>query len=191
MIDEAFTWGDDRPPQTPWNKTIIYETHVKGFTKLHPEVPEKLRGTYAGLGSEAAIRYLTNLGITAVELLPVHEHVDDRHLVDRGLVNYWGYNTLGFFAPEPQYASTDSAPRRGPRVQDDGPQSARRRHRGDPRRGLQPHGRRQPAGADALASAASTTPPTTALSEDDPRYYMDFTGCGNTFNMQQSRACCS
>ncbi len=73
--------------------------HVKGFTKLHPEVPEKLRGTYAGLSSDAAIRYLKNLGVTAVELLPVHEHVDDRHLVERGLVNYWGYNTLGFFAP--------------------------------------------------------------------------------------------
>ena len=71
MIDEAFTWGDDRPPQTPWNKTIIYEMHVKGFTRLHPEVPEKLRGTYAGLGSEAVVRYLRDLGITAIELLPV------------------------------------------------------------------------------------------------------------------------
>ncbi len=106
VVDEAFTWGDDRPPNIPWNKTIIYEMHVKGFTKLHPDVPENLRGTYAGLSSEAAIKYLKNLGITAVELLPVHEHIDDRHLVERGLVNYWGYNTLGFFAPEPQYAST-------------------------------------------------------------------------------------
>ena len=96
VLDEAFTWGDDRPPRIPWNKTLIYEMHVKGFTKLHPEVPEKLRGTYAGIGSDAAIRYLKSLGITAVELLPVHEFVDDRHLVDRGLVNYWGYNTLGF-----------------------------------------------------------------------------------------------
>ena len=81
VIDEAFTWGDDRPPRRPWNKTLIYELHVKGFTKLHPDVPEKSRGTYAGLGSEPAISYLKDLGITAVELLPVHEHVDDRHLV--------------------------------------------------------------------------------------------------------------
>ncbi len=98
-VDEAFTWGDDRPPRIPWNKTIIYEMHVKGFTKLHPDVPENLRGTYAGLSSDAAIRYLKNLGVTAVELLPVQEPLDDRHLVERGLVNYWGYNTLGFFAP--------------------------------------------------------------------------------------------
>src|SRR5690606_33278764 len=106
VLDEAFTWGDDRPPQIPWNKTLIYELHVKGFTMLHPEVPEKVRGTYAGLGSEGAIQYLKNLGITAVELLPVHAHLDDRHLTDRGLVNYWGYNTLSFFAPHQQYAST-------------------------------------------------------------------------------------
>ena len=109
VVDEAFTWGDDRPPQTPWNKTIIYELHVKGFTKLHPDVPEKLRGTYAGLASEASIGYLKELGITAVELLPVHEHIDDRHLVERGLVNYWGYNTLGFFAPEHTYAAWEAA----------------------------------------------------------------------------------
>ena len=76
---------------------LIYELHVKGFTKRHPEVPENLRGTYAGLSSDAAIRYLKNLGITAVELLPVQEPLDDRHLVERGLVNYWGYNTLGYF----------------------------------------------------------------------------------------------
>jgi isoamylase len=109
VVDAAFTWGDDRSPQHPWNKTIIYELHVKGFTKLHPEVPEKLRGTYAGLSSAAAIRYLRDLGVTAVELLPVHDHVNDRHLVDRGLVNYWGYNTLSFFAPERDYASATAA----------------------------------------------------------------------------------
>ncbi len=105
VLDEAFTWGDDRPPQIPWNKTLIYEMHVKGFTKLHPEVPEKIRGTYAGVGSEAAIRYLKALGITAVELLPVHFHMDDRHLTDKKLVNYWGYNTLGFFVPDFRYSS--------------------------------------------------------------------------------------
>ncbi|MEV9269769.1 glycogen debranching enzyme, partial [Klebsiella pneumoniae] len=92
VIDPAFTWGDDRPPRTAWHKTFIYELHVKGMTKLHPEVPEKLRGTYAGIGSEAVIQHLLDLGVTAVELMPVHHHVDDRFLLDNGRVNYWGYN---------------------------------------------------------------------------------------------------
>ena len=105
VIDPAFTWGDDRPPRTPWHKTLIYELHVKGFTQLHPEVPERLRGTYAGLASAPAIRHLTELGVTAVELLPVHHFLDDRHLSDRGLTNYWGYNTLAFLAPHSRYAA--------------------------------------------------------------------------------------
>ena len=92
-------------PATPLDQSVIYEVHVKGFTKLWPDVPEQLRGTYAGLGSDAAIGYLKNLGVTAVELLPVHTHVDDKALVDRGLVNYWGYNTIGFFAPHGEYSS--------------------------------------------------------------------------------------
>ena len=96
VIDTAFTWGDDRPPRTPWQKTLIYELHVKGFTKLHPEVPEQFRGTYAGLGTEPVLRHLQELGVTAVELLPVHYHLNDRHLVEKGLTNYWGYNTLNF-----------------------------------------------------------------------------------------------
>ena len=108
VIDTAFTWGDDRPPRTPWQKTLIYELHVKGFTKLHPEVPEPFRGTYAGLGSEPVLRHLQELGVTAVELLPVHYHLNDRHLVEKGLTNYWGYNTLNFFAPENDYAAADS-----------------------------------------------------------------------------------
>ena len=116
VIDTAFTWGDDRPPRTPWHKTLIYELHVKGFTKLHPEVPEPLRGTYAGLASEAAVRHLTSLGITAVELLPVHYFLHDRHLVERGLSNYWGYNTLGFFAPHSGYAAAAHPTRRGAAV---------------------------------------------------------------------------
>src|SRR5262249_28923432 len=111
VIDTAFTWGDDRPPRTPWHRTLIYELHVKGFTARHPAVPEERRGTYAGLASEAAIEHLQSLGVTAVELLPVHFFLDDRHLADRGLVNYWGYNTLAFFAPALRYASRQS-PRR-------------------------------------------------------------------------------
>ncbi len=149
VVDEAFTWGDDRPPRNPWNNTLIYELHVKGFTKLHPDVPEKQRGTYAGVGSDASIRYLKSLGVTAVELLPVHEFLDDRHLVDRKLVNYWGYNTLGFFAPAPRYSS-ESGGGRCPRVQDHGPQPARGRNRGHSGRRLQPYGRGEPPGANPV-----------------------------------------
>jgi glycogen operon protein len=105
VIETAFTWGEDRLPRTPWHETVVYETHVKGFTRLHPDVPEELRGTYAGLASPAAIRHFHDLGVTAVELLPIHYHVDEHFLVEKGLVNYWGYNTLGYFAPDPRYAA--------------------------------------------------------------------------------------
>ena len=183
VIDEAFTWGDDRPPQTPWNKTIIYEMHVKGFTKLHPEVPEKLRGTYAGLGSEAVVRYLRELGITAIELLPVQDHVDDRQLVDRGLTNYWGYNTLAFFAPELEYSSTPVAQNTVREfktmvktMHSNGIEvildvvynhTAEGNHMGP-----------------TLSFRGIDNASYYRLSEKDPRYYMDFTGCGNTFRMQ-------
>jgi isoamylase len=106
VVDLAFDWGNDRSPRIPLAESVIYEVHVKGFTKLHPGVPENLRGTYAGLGSAAAIDYLKNLGVTAVELLPVHAHVDDKGLIDRGLKNYWGYSTIGFFAPHGEYSSS-------------------------------------------------------------------------------------
>jgi isoamylase len=105
VIDPAFTWEDDRPLHIPWNRTIIYEAHVKGMTKLHPEVPENIRGTYLGLCSDPIIEYFLALGITAVELLPVHQFVVDRHLAERGLTNYWGYNSIGFFAPDVRYAA--------------------------------------------------------------------------------------
>jgi len=105
VIDPAFTWEDDNPLNIPWNRTVIYECHVKGMTKLHPDVPENLRGTYAGLASDAMIEYFLALGVTAVELLPVHQFVVDRHLAERGLTNYWGYNSIGFFAPDVRYAS--------------------------------------------------------------------------------------
>ncbi len=106
VVDPAFVWGGDERLRTPLERTLIYEVHVKGFTRLHPDVPDELRGTYAGLASGPAIEYLTGLGITAVELLPVHQHVDERHLVERGLVNYWGYNTIGFFAPDIRFSAT-------------------------------------------------------------------------------------
>jgi len=103
VIEQAFTWGDDRLLRTPWDRTIIYEVHVKGFTIRHPDVPEPLRGTYAGLATPAAIDYLRSLGVTAVELLPVHYFVRDQPLIQRGLTNYWGYNSIGFFAPDNEY----------------------------------------------------------------------------------------
>jgi isoamylase len=105
VIDPAFTWGDDRPPRTPWHKTVIYEAHVRGLTKLHPEVPEALRGTFAGLTVEPVIRHLQDLGVTAVELMPVHHAVVSRSLLDRGLTEYWGYNSIAYFAPAPRLAA--------------------------------------------------------------------------------------
>ena len=106
VIDPAFAWGADRRLETPWEETVIYEVHVKGFTQQHPDVPPPLRGTYAGLASDAAIDHLHRLGITAVELMPVHQHATEHHLVERGLMNYWGYNTIGFFAPDIRFAAT-------------------------------------------------------------------------------------
>lgn len=106
VVDPGFDWENDRLPKVPYHKSIIYETHVKGFTKMHPGIPENIRGTYAGIAHPECISYLKELGITAVELMPVHHFVADRHLVEKGLTNYWGYNTIGFFAPDARYASS-------------------------------------------------------------------------------------
>lgn len=106
VVDESFDWGGDTQPRIPWQDTILYELHVKGFTQLHPKVPKELRGTYAGLAHPAVIGYLKELGVTSLQFLPVHQHLDDQFLVDKGLTNYWGYNTIGFFAPHNEYAST-------------------------------------------------------------------------------------
>jgi glycogen operon protein len=107
VIDPTFDWGDDRPPNTPFHQSIIYETHVRGITMRHPEVPQEMRGKYSGLASEPMIRYLKELGVTAVELLPVHAFVDDKFLLDKGLRNYWGYNSIAFFAPETRYRTKE------------------------------------------------------------------------------------
>jgi isoamylase len=179
VVDTAFTWGSDHPPRTPWEKTIIYEMHVKGFTKLMPGVPDELRGTYAGLASEPALKHLTSLGVTAVELLPIQYHVDERFLVEQGRVNYWGYNTLGFFSPSPRYCST--------------PDPEKKLHEFKAMvRSL--HG----AGIEVIldvvynhTAEGNHLGPTLCwkgvdnhsyyhLSPEDQRYYMDFTGCGNT-----------
>ncbi|MGH8903148.1 MAG: glycogen debranching protein GlgX [Egibacteraceae bacterium] len=105
VINPFFDWGDDRPLRTPWNETVIYETHVRGISMRHPDVPAELRGTFAGLASPPIIDYLTSLGVTAVELQPIHHFVHDHHLVEKGLRNYWGYNTIGFFAPHTDYVA--------------------------------------------------------------------------------------
>jgi glycogen operon protein len=105
VVDQAFTWGDDRAPRTPLNHTVIYECHVRGMTMTHPGVPERLRGTYLGLASEAVVDHLLGLGVTTVELMPVHQFIADRHLVDQGLTNYWGYNPIAYFSPHVGYAS--------------------------------------------------------------------------------------
>jgi len=109
IISPYFDWGSDHPPLTPWHETIIYETHVKGFTMRHPGIPENLRGTYAGMAHPAAIKYLRELGVTAVELLPVHQFIHSKHLLDRGLRNYWGYDSIAFLAPHNEYAASGQA----------------------------------------------------------------------------------
>jgi len=184
-IDTAFTWGDDRPPRIPWHKTMIYEAHVQGLTSLHPGVPQKYQGTYAGVASEPVIQHMLGLGVTAVELMPVHYHVNDRHLVESGRTNYWGYNTLGFFAPHLEYASRHS-PRKS--VQEF-KMMVRALHA---------------AGMEVIldvvynhTAEGNEMGPTLSMRgvdnasyyrlAEDKRYYMDFTGCGNTLKMVQPR----
>jgi len=106
VVESAFTWGRVRRPQVPWERTVIYETHLRGFTMQHPAVPRELRGTFSGLMQHEVIEYIRNLGITAVELLPIHAFVDDSYLIEKGLKNYWGYNSIGYFAPQPRYLAT-------------------------------------------------------------------------------------
>jgi len=186
VVDTAFTWGDDRLPRVPWHKTLIYEMHVKGFTRRHPKVPHELRGTYEGLASEAAISHLKDLGVTTVELLPVHHHVDDRYLVDKKLTNYWGYNTLAYFAPDVRY-SAHKNPAESVR---EFKMMVRSLHA---------------AGIEVIldvvynhTAEGNHLGPTLSLRgidnaayyrlvRDQPRYYMDYTGCGNTLNMQHPR----
>jgi isoamylase len=105
VVDNSFAWGDDRYPRTPWSQTVIYECHVKGLTIQHPDVPPELRGTYLGMASDPIIDHLVELGVTAVELMPVHQFVVERHLIEKGLTNYWGYHSTGFFAPDVRYAT--------------------------------------------------------------------------------------
>jgi glycogen operon protein len=109
VIDPAFTWGRDQPPRTPWERTVIYEAHVRGFTRLHPAVPARLRGTFAGMAVKEVVDYISGLGVTAIELLPVHAFADESFLLEKGLSNYWGYNTIGFFAPDLRYSASNTS----------------------------------------------------------------------------------
>ncbi len=181
VIDQAFTWDGDQLLKTRWDKTIIYEVHVKGFTMQHPDVPDELRGTYAGLATPAAIDYLKALGVTAVELLPVHHFVREKQVLDRGLTNYWGYNSIGFFAPHLGYATSRE---RGRHVREfktmvktlhsEGIEvildvvynhTAEGNHLGP-----------------TLSFRGIDNASYYRLSQDNPRYYVDYTGCGNTLN---------
>jgi len=182
VTDTAFTWDDDRPPRVPWSGTIIYEAHVRGLTKLHPDVPEQLRGTFAGLSAPAMVAHLRELGVTAVELLPVHAFVDESAITARGDVNYWGYNTIGFFAPEPRYLSDGGVNEFKTTVKilhDAGIEiildvvynhTAEGNHLGP-----------------TLCFRGIDNASYYRLVSDDPRHYEDFTGCGNSFNLHQPR----
>jgi glycogen operon protein len=182
VIDSAFTWGTDMPPRIPWHETLIYELHVKGFTMCHPEVPAHLRGTYAGLATAPVIEHFTRLGVTSIELMPVHSFVDDRQLVERGLRNYWGYNSIGFFAPEPRYLASGSITEFKTMVKI-----------------------LHSAGLEVIldvvynhTAEGNHLGPTLSLKgidnsayyrlvPDNMRYYKDYTGTGNTLNMQHPR----
>ena len=184
VIDPRFDWEGDRPPRTPWHETVIYETHVKGFTMLHPGVREDLRGTYAGLASEEARSPTSSdLGVTAVELLPVHHIADEDFLHERGPDELLGLLVDRLLRPALALRRHRRAGPGGARVQGHGQGAAPRGHRGDPRRRLQPHRGGQPPRPDAVASRASTTSRYYRLVPDDPRYYMDFTGTGNSLNV--------
>ncbi len=186
VVDSDFRWGRDQPLRTPWHKTLIYETHVKGFSKLHPEVPEPLRGTYSGLASRAAIKHLKKLGVTAVELMPIHYHVDDRHLVAHGLSNYWGYNTLSFFAPATQYAAATKPEE----VIHEFKNMVKRLHQSGIEVILDVVYNHTGEGNElgpTLSMRGIDNASYYRLMPNNRRYYQDFTGCGNTLNMQCPR----
>lgn len=187
VVDASFDWGDDQAPATPLNETIIYEMHVKGFTKLHPEVPEELRGTYAGLASEASISYLQSLGVTAVELLPVQQFINDHRLEQLGLHNYWGYNTLGFFAPDGRYSSSGTY---GQQV-NEFKMMVKKLHEA----GIEVildvvynHTAEGNHHGPTLAFRGIDNRSYYRLEPYDSRFYVDYTGCGNSLNTLHARS---
>jgi glycogen operon protein len=186
VVDSAFSWAHDTPPRIPWHRTLIYELHVKGFTARHPDVPQELQGTYAALACPAVIDYFHALGITAVELMPVHQFVADRHLVARGLTNYWGYNSIAFFAPEACYSSSGVL---GQQVSEF-KTLVRTLHR----EGIEVildvvynHTGEGNHLGPTLCFRGIDNAAYYRLVADDERYYMDYTGTGNTLNMTHPR----
>jgi isoamylase len=183
VIHDPFDWSDDRPPETPLPDSVIYETHVKGFSYRNPDVPEDLRGTYAGLAHPSSIEYFKNLGITAVELMPVHHFIDEGHLVDKGLKDYWGYNTLGFFAPMARYSSS-------------GDQGGQVREFKEMVKALHAAGievildvvYNHTCEGNHMGPMLSWKGADNAtyyrLVDNDPQFYMDYTGTGNSLNVR-------
>ncbi|MBX3303726.1 MAG: glycogen debranching protein GlgX [Nitrospira sp.] len=186
VVDQAFTWGGDRQLKTPWDRTVIYEVHVKGFTARHPEVPDHMRGTYSGLTTPAVIDHLLELGVTAIELLPVHHFVRDKHLADQGLTNYWGYNTIGFLSPDIRYAVS---PVRGRHVREF-KTMVKTLHSA----GLEVildvvynHTAEGNQLGPTLSFRGIDNSAYYRLVDTDKRYYTDYTGCGNTLNVTHPR----
>ncbi len=178
-----FDWAGDRLLCRPWHETVIYETHVKGFTMRHPEIPENIRGTYAGLGHPVAVEHLQKLGVTAVELMPVHYFIHDKHLVDKGLRNYWGYNSIGFFAPHSEYASGNKPGE----VVAEFKQMVKNLHQA----GLEVildvvynHTGEGNHLGPILSFKGIDNAYYYRTMPDDPLYYMDYTGTGNSLNMR-------
>jgi glycogen operon protein len=182
VVNPFFDWGQDRRPNTPWHRTIVYETHVKGFTKRHPDIPDELRGTYAGMAHPVAIRYLQRLGITAIELLPVHQYVQDSTLLDRGLRNYWGYNSIGYLAPHNEYARGVG----GQQVQEF-KQLVKTMHEAGIEVILDVVYNHTAEGnhlGPILSLKGLDNAAYYRLSPENRRYYVDYTGTGNSMNMR-------
>ncbi len=185
VVDDHFEWGDDRSPDVPWSETIIYETHVKGISLLHPDVPEDVRGTYLGLASEPIVEHLQSLGVTAIQLLPVHHFIDDKFLLDRGLRNYWGYNSIGYFAPVARYASGD----RGQQV-NEFKQMVKQLHAAGFEVFLDVVYNHTAEGnhlGPMLSFRGIANPTYYNLVADNPRFYRDFDGTGNSTNVSHSQ----
>jgi glycogen operon protein len=185
VVDDAFDWGADQRPNVPWSETIVYETHPRGISALHPDVPEDLRGTYLGLASEPILDHLRRLGVTAVELLPIHHFIDDKFLLDKGLLNYWGYNSIGFFAPVARYASDD----RGQQVVEF-KQMVKQLHAAGFEVFLDVVYNHTAEGNHlgptlSLRGLANST--YYNLVPENPRFYRDFTGTGNSLNVAHAQ----
>ncbi|MPZ22345.1 MAG: glycogen debranching protein GlgX [Dehalococcoidia bacterium] len=178
-----FDWGNDRSPKTPWHDTVVYEVHVKGFTMTHPDIPSELRGTYAGLSHPVAVDYLKSLGVTAVELLPVHQFIHDHDLAARDLRNYWGYNSIAYFAPHQEYAATGA---RGQQVQEF-KQMIKTLHEAGIEVILDVVYNHTAEGnhlGPALSFRGIDNLAYYRVMPDEPRFYRDFTGTGNSLNMR-------